>query len=259
MQRPLPIALFFAAWLPWNYANLRWQRRTVLADAADRRAFTRELTAFNQSHPDILAYVYGAAPVNSYGTRAIVKLAHPIGAPPRFVTLEDPDLASVLAAKSVAVVSWDSARHRLRTVVKTPQNEPTSYLKMTEETPIWQLGPGWYPFEGSFRWTQPEASAQLTRPADAAAFELVVNISPQYLEKIPRNHVTVTLNGTAIGEHEFSRPGWETVRWELRPEPGGVVEVGIRVTPEFYVNRKLGIAIGGFGFVPRATQSRATQ
>jgi hypothetical protein len=259
LQRPLPIALFFAAWLPWNYVNLRWQRRAVLADAADRRAFSRELTAFNRSHPDILAYVYGMAPVNGYGTHAIIKLAHPIGAPLRFATLEDPGLPSVLAAQSVAIVSWDSARHQLRTVVKTPQNEPTGYLQMTEDTPIWQLGQGWYPLEGSFRWAQPEATARLTRPSDAAAFEIVVNISPRYLEKIPRNHLTVTLDGAAIGEHEFTRPGWQTVRWKLQPAGGGPVNVGIHVTPEFYLNRKLGIAVGGFGFVPRATQSRATQ
>lgn len=251
-QSLLTIVLFFAVWLPWNYVNLRWQRRAVLADAADRGTFTRDLTVFNLDHPQILAYVYGAAPVNNYGTHAIVKLSHPVRAPIRFVTLDDPELPKVLAAEWVAVLSWDQTRQHLRTVVKTPQTVDTSYLKMSDETPLWQLGSGWYPLEGAYRWTEPTATARLTRPEDAKQFELVVNISPQYLQKIPRNQVTVTLNGTPIGAHEFSQSGWQTVRWDLRPAGAGPVDVGIQVIPEFYANRKLGIAVGGLGFV-RAT------
>lgn len=248
-QTPAVIALFFAIWLPWNYVNLRRQRSAVLADVRDRRTFTTEMTAFNRDHPAILTYVYGQAPVNAYGSRAVVRLAHPIGAPIRFTTLEDPDLPSVLQARSLAVLSWDDLHHRLRTVVRTPQTADTSYLKMSEETPIWQLENGWYPLEGSFRWTAPEAVARLTRPENASQFELVVNVSPKYLEKIPRNHVNVTLNGTTIGEHEFTEPGWHTVRWALPPAPSGPAKIGIRVTPEFYANRKLGVAVGGFGFI----------
>jgi hypothetical protein len=248
-QTPLVAALFFAVWLPWNYVNLRWERRTILADARDRQTFTRELTAFNRDHPNLAAYVYGAAPVNAYATHAVVKLAHPPGAALRFVTLEDADLPNVLASKAVAVVSWDQTRRQLRAIVKLPETTDTGYLKMSDETPIWQLGPGWYPLEQSFRWTQPYATAHLTRPENATEFELVVNISPQYLEKIPRNHVTLTLNGTTLGGHEFTSPGWQTVRWILPAAPSGPVEVGIHVTPEFYANRNLGIAVGGLGFV----------
>jgi archaellum component FlaG (FlaF/FlaG flagellin family) len=110
------------------------------------------------------------------------------------------------------------------------------------------LGQGWYPLEGSFRWTQPQASARLARPANAAQFELIVNIGSQYITQVPRSHVTVAINGSTIGEHEFTRPGWQTVRWNLQPAPAGPAEIVLRVTPEFYANRKLGIAVGAFGF-----------
>ena len=240
------LAILLAAWLPWNYVNLRLQRNTVLADAPARRAFSEQLFAFNRAHPEILAYVYGGAPVNPYGTHAIVKLAHAVGAPLRFVTLEDPQLPEVLSARSVALVSWDHTR--LRTVLKTPQSRDASYLKMSEETPLWQLGAGWYPLEGAFRWTQPEASVRLERPAGASRFELAVNIGPQYIRAVRHSHVTVLLNGAIIGESEFTTPGWQTVRWPLPPAAPGPAHITIRVTPEFYANRKLGIAVGGLGF-----------
>jgi hypothetical protein len=245
-QTTAVLAIFFLLWLPWNYLNLRRQRNVVLADARDRRAFTQQLTAFNQAHPRILSYVYAGAPVNAYGSHAIVKLAHPVGAPIRFAGLEDPTLPNILNGNSLAIVSWDQTK--LRTVVRTSQTVDASYLKMSDDTPIWQLGQGWYPLEGSFRWTQPEASARLLRPTNAAHFELVVNIGLQYITKVQRSHITVAINGGTIGEHEFTQPGWQTVRWNLNPAPAGTAEIVIRVTPEFYANRKLGIAVGAFGF-----------
>ncbi len=256
-QKPVVIAIFFALWLPWNYVNMRKQRNETLADARDRRTFVRELFDFNRFNPKIVSYIYNQAPVNAYGSHAVIKLAHPVAEPVGFITLEDPGLQTVLQTKLLAILSWDAQIHHLRMLVRTPETRDLPYLKMSEETPIWQLEDGWYGYEdGGFRWTNVEARARLSRPAEARNFEFAVNISPLQLEKIQRSRATVRLNGDVIGECEFTHPGWQTVRWALPPAVAGPAEVAIQVSTPFRVGRMLGIAVGGFGFVG---DSHATQ
>ena len=77
-----------------------------------------------------------------------------------------------------------------------------------------------------------------------------MNIPP--LRDYAGPEVEVKLNGTAIGKQRFSTPGWQTARWELRPESEGPVEVTFHVTEKFRAPedpRSLGVAVVAFGFV----------
>lgn len=249
----LAIALFFAAWLPWNYVNLRWLRNTALSVVIDRQAFMRDVQALGRDHPEILNYVYVAGPYRGYGARAALALVHP-GQEIRFAAIQDTEWPEVLRANPLAVLDWDSFHHRLLTAIREPNAPDASYVRMAPGMPLWQLTAGWHPLEGRFRWTDPEARAQLYRPAGAKQFEMVIVISDEYIRKLNRSNLAVSLNGNPIGDRDFTRPGLYTVRWDLAPAPAGPVELIIRTTPPYVgKTRTLGSAVVAFGFVSAET------
>ena len=241
------VASFFLIWLPWNFVVLRRDRNMALSDVADRRAFVTGVSDFARQNPDVLSYVYNPSGIESiqpYAARAAVKLAHPPGASVRFFT---PYTANVTP---LAVLSWDPKAHKLIPLLRRSETPDAAYIKMGPQTPIWQLEQGWYEREGTFRWTKPYATARLAEPPGAREFELVVNVGPEYIAKVQRSHVTVALNGNVIGEQDFTRPGWQTVRFLIAHPQPGPVEMALRVSPEFQAGRVLGIAVVAFGFVP---------
>jgi hypothetical protein len=113
------------------------------------------------------------------------------------------------------------------------------------------LGEGWFPAEGAYRWTRPHATARLLRPANAVEFELTINIGQQYLDRIHRSRVEVTLNGQKIGAADFDRLGYQTVHWKLAAAPGGPTEVTFDTSPPYHGADPLGSAICSFGFLPK--------
>jgi hypothetical protein len=115
--------------------------------------------------------------------------------------------------------------------------------------PIWQLDDGWLPDEGFFRWTNPQATAHLFRPAGATEFELVVNVGEELVKRLHATHVEVSLNGRRIGGADFQQAGLRTVRWKLDPAPPGRAEFSISTSPPFPGVVPLGIAVCSFGFV----------
>ncbi|MGI8745145.1 MAG: hypothetical protein ACR2NN_21750 [Bryobacteraceae bacterium] len=248
---PAIVALFFLIWLPWNYVNMRWLRRTALADVADRRVYVRGLMDISRAHPDILTFLYSSGPVNGYGTRGVLRIIHP-GQDVHFTTVHEPDSSDLLRSESLAILEWDSARHQFIADLRTKEIPDRTYIQMGLGTPLWQLERGWHDSEDHFRWTDPLATARLRRPAGAKQFELVVTVGDDYIQKLKTSHVTVSLNGTRIGEHDFTRAGARPVRWDLTPTAAGTVEVIIQTTPEFHDGtRMLGSAVAGFGFLPR--------
>jgi hypothetical protein len=247
------IAIFFLFWLPWNYVNLRWQRRTALSDSADRRDFVRAIGELTHAHPDILTFVYDSGPVNWYGTKGVLRLMH-LTNEIRFARVQDPEATDLLRADSLAVVNWDVGHHKLNPLIHTPNTPDTSYIQIDGLTPIWQLEKGWYESEVDYRWTEPVATAHLRRPAGARQFELLVNIGREYIAKVRQSRVTVSLNGAVIGEHDFTGLGWQSAHWDLAAAPPGPVEVMIRTAPELRTKRVLGSAVRAFGFLPREKQ-----
>jgi hypothetical protein len=166
--------------------------------------------------------------------------------------VEDPEaLAALRADAPVAVLSWDPAASRLVIASRRKDTPDTAFIRMGRQTPIWQLEEGWYANEGDYRWTRPGATAHLYRPEGARWFELTVNISPDMLHDVGRTSVRVWVEDQRAGDADFTRQGWQTVRWELPPAPAGRVRVRIQSEPYHPSNkdpRALGIPVVSFGF-----------
>lgn len=248
---PALVALFFVFWLPWNFVNLRRDRNVALSGAPDRRAFVASVRDFAQRHPQTATFIYDHGPFLPYGAEAAVKLSYPLYTKILFTSLDDPKLKEALEARDLAVLSWDNAGRKPLILERNSAQPDASYLKMDASTPIWQLDSGWYPLEGKFRWTKPEASAHIHLPEAARRFELVVNIGPRYIEQVHRSRVEVLLDGTPLGAANFDHAGWQTVHWDLPPHlTPGDKQVTIRTSPDLNVGRQLGTAVGALGFIP---------
>jgi hypothetical protein len=243
------IALFFAVWLPWNYANMRWNRRAELTAADGRRVYVAELAKVVRQYPAVPSFYLIRAPLGDDGVRDVIQLFRD-GSPPIVRDAEAFNAREALNARSLVVLEWDPQFRALHNRARLPDTEDSSYITMDPDTPVWQLEDGWQARVAKFRWTAPSASARLYRPASARQFELNGNISPRYIETVKVSHVEVLLNGKSIGIREFTQAGWQTVRWQLGPEPAGPVEVKFNTSPPFPADPPLGLAIGGFGFVP---------
>jgi hypothetical protein len=245
------IAAFFAVWLPWNYVNLRWDRRVFLADAPDRRTYVHRLDQFARVHPDVRTFIANHGPYNSWGTHGAIRLVYPYDTKILFATVDDPNLREVKKSPPLAILNWNPAKHDLETLVSLPGAPGSSYLQTSAAASMVQLDQGWFPQDEAFRWIAPQANAQLFRPAGARQFQLVANVGPELLKQVGHSHVTVLVNGKTIGDRDFSKIGYQAARWELQPASPGPVEVEFRVDPAFHSgdDKPLGIAIVSFGFV----------
>jgi hypothetical protein len=243
------VAIFFAIWLPWNYANLRWNRRAELTAADARRIYVAELAKVVRQNPSVPAFYLIRAPLSDNGVRDAIQLLRD-GLLPIVHDAEAFDAREALNARSLAVLEWNPQVRTLHTLTRLRGTEDSSYITMDPDTPVWQLEDGWQARNAKFRWTAPSASARLHRPANARQFELNANISPLYIDTVKVSHVEVFLDGKSIGTREFTHSGWQIVHWDLASEPAGPVEVKFNTSPPYPSNPPLGLAIGGFGFVP---------
>ena len=244
----MAIAVFFAIWLPWNYANLRWNRRAELTAADARRIYVAELAKVVRQYSSVPSFYIIRAPLGDGGVKDAIQLLRG-GSQPIVHDAEAFNAREALNAPSLAVLEWDPQLRTLHARARLPDTEDSSYITMDPDTPIWQLEDGWKARVAKFRWTAPSASARLQRPAKASQFELAANISPLYIGTVKVSHVEVFLDGKTIGTREFTHAGWQTVRWDLAPEPAGPVEVKFSTLPPYPADPPLGLAIGGFGFV----------
>ncbi len=244
------IAVFFAIWLPWNYANLRWNRRTELAAADVRRIYVAELAKVVRQYPSVLSFYLIGAPLSDVAVSDAIQLFRG-GSEPIVHDAEAFNAREALNASSLAVLEWDPQLRTLRTRTRLPDTQDSTYISMDPDTPVWQLEDGWQARAGKFRWTAPSASARLHRPPNVTQFELTANISPLYIGAVKVSHVEVFLNGKSIGIREFTHAGWQTVHWDIAPEPAGAVEVKFNTSPPYPADPPLGLAIGSFGFLQR--------
>src|SRR5579885_3002796 len=254
----MAMAAFFVLWIPWNYAHLRLYRRQALAIADQNRRYVTALEALARSEPAVRTFVYDGRPdaLNVWGIHGALQYLYR-RFDLRLVNIEDPGAEAALQENAVAVLSWDPLKSRLSTIARRPGAPDASFIRMDSSTPLWQLEQGWYPLEAGYRWTQPVATARLFRPAEANEFELTVNIGPDVIRDLGRIGVHVLVNGQLLGSHEFTRNGWQTVRWPLPPGKAGTAQVEMRVEPGYRPSnrdpRALGLAVGSFGFSTKET------
>jgi len=252
-RHPALIAAFFLLWLPYNYKLLRENRRAALTLAHQNRAYVSGLAEFTRAQPGINHYIHDGAPaaMRVWGIEGALRYLTRDG-DIEVSSLGNVNLREAAQKGSVALLTWEPSTLKLHAVSKLADEPEASYITIGRETPIWQLEDGWYPLERHFRWTRPVASARLHRPPTARQFELVVNVGPDYIKDVRLSRVEVLLDGRSIGHAEFTRNGWQTVRWDLPPATAGPVEIELRVTPAYKPTptdpRTLGIAVGAFGF-----------
>lgn len=240
------LILFFTVWLPWNYVNLRSMRRTALAQAEDRRQYVTALANLAERQPGITSFVYQEGPLQEYGANAAERWLHP-GKRIVMVSEREPKPAALLQAPKLAILHWDKATHRLDPIVRAPTIE--SYVRAGPDMPVWQLREGWFPGDGLHRWTRPHATAELQRPADAGALELVVIVTDEYLAKVHRSRVRLALDGAVRGEVELTHTGLQTFQVPIPAARVGQTELSIDVDPPYPGGELLGIAVVAFGFV----------
>jgi hypothetical protein len=246
------VAALFLLWFPWDYYQMRVQRRAKLARDDEVRAWMTALGRFAARSPETDGFVYAGAPAGfqHWGIEGAIKYFYKRGGLDiHFV--EDPEAARTMRREKFAMFTWDGKR--LTIAPHTPGTRDVSYLAMDPATPVWQLGEGWYSLEDTYRWFRPGATARLWRPAGARRFEMRVNIGQEQMNTVGVQEVTVTVGGTKLEPRRFPRLAWQTQGWNLAPAAEGAVEVTLEVAPPFRPgneSRVLGLAVGGFGFVP---------
>lgn len=252
-RRRAAVALFFLAWIPFNYAHLRRNRRQALAIADENRRYTATLADYARTSPEMRRFIYDGHPANfhPWGIRGALKWFYGAG-DLRLAAAEAPEAREMLRdAVPLAILSWNRAGATLSIATRRPGAPDASFIRMDHTTPLWQLGEGWFQLEANYRWTRERADARLYRPAGARAFDLTVNVSPDHIRVMKTIGVRLFLNGEPAGARYFSSNGWQTVRWDLAPAADGPVSVRFESDP-FHPSgdpRALGVAVVSFGFV----------
>ena len=253
VNRAIWLAAFFAAWMPWNYYHLRLDRRAALASARERRTWFAPIASFMQTHPDVDTFVYENAPESLayYGVAGAVRNLRNPNFTTRVAWAGMPQFASYLKEPHLVLLAWDQQRQILTVVPRAPD---VSYINLSPRAPIWQLISGWQAAAESFRWIEPHARARLLRPANAHVFEVVVYVSPFYIEHLHQGRLALSLDHVPVGSGVFDQAVPTTFHFEVPPGPEGSVEVEFTVAPPLKDpsgSGYLGIPIAAFGFASR--------
>jgi len=248
------VALLMLIWLPWDFVNFRETRRVNEARERQNRAYVTAIERYTRSNPGQRLFVFDALPeeFQPWGVKGALVCFYP-GQSITLLHVDQPGSQEVIQSGEAAWLHWYRDPGRLD-IVKYPKlSEPLSYIEMNLTTPGPQLLSGWYPLEDHFRWTQPDATAVLARPTVVRSFEVAACAVPAQFIAGQQVTLRVLLDGRALGEHQFTGPGCQTLRWPTEREPGGMSEIEFHVTPPFRPAqgdiRTLGISITGFGFV----------
>lgn len=247
-------AVFLAAWLPWNYLDLRDYRHQKLTEDAECRSYVAQLQAAADSLRGIPAFLFHGLPPSfpPWGVSGALRYLLP-GQEFKLYAMEDPAAQSLLRSQAAATLSWVEKTHKLWITAHHPNAPDAAYLEMNELTPVWQLQDGWYGLEEGYRWTGPRATARLYRAAQATGFEVVMSVDAQLLAARGYTDFSARLNGVPLGTAHLTEVGIRTVRWPLPAGPAGTAEVEFQADPPFHAAngdpRTLGAAIISFGFV----------
>ena len=248
-------AVFLAAWLPWNYLDLRDYRRQKLTEDADSRVYVSQLRASAALFQGIPVFLYHGLPASlpPWGVAGALGYLLP-DLNPKVYPMEDAPTKSLAQNPALATLVWVQRTHKLWIAVHDPHTLDSTYVMMNEVTPVWQLTDGWYGIEDGYRWAAPHAKARLYRAPRATQFEVVLNIGPQLLASQGHTDFSASLNGVPLGTARVAELGIQTVRWPLPPAPPGVVEAEFVSDPPFHASaadpRTLGTAVVSFGFLP---------
>jgi hypothetical protein len=253
MKRPAWIVVFFALWIPWNYRQLRLDRRAELAAADERRGWFMPVAAYLNRHPETNTFVYHDRPetLAVFGVTGALKSLRPPEEPPVVVDAESPEGIAALANPHAVVIAWDRAS---RTARVPPRQSDVAYIRMDRTAPLWQLGEGWLDINETFRWIGPHATARLNRPMDAKTFEVITYVPGVYLDAVHKGSIAVGLDHVPIGKGALDKDGQAAFRFAIPPGKAGPVDVEFDVAPAMKDpaggTKVYGIPMIAFGFKP---------
>jgi len=238
-----PAVTFLGAWLPYNYFALQDYGRGKLAADATTREYVEQLRASIPVVENDSVFLYHGLPPSfaPWGIGGALNYFFPASAA-KVYAMDDPGVRALSTAAPIVTLVWEPRYRQLWISAHERGTLDSTYIFMSETTPVWQLTGGWYAMENGFRWTAPRATARLYRAARATQFEVVLNRMPE--------HFQVLLNGEML---PAASPGAPTQRWPLAPGPAGPVEVEFQSDPPLAAAgdpRVLGAAIASFGFLP---------
>ena len=121
--RPAWIWVALALWMPWNYRELRHEKRAKL-DADDQAyTFVSRIIGWGVRHPEVETLVYDGVPVNfhHWGTTAAWNMAHHAGPfrdqrfGPHAFFHDWPEGAAAMKSQTVAYAHWDGSHITIKT------------------------------------------------------------------------------------------------------------------------------------------------
>lgn len=236
------MAVFFAAWLPLNYAMLREGRRAELAVADDNRWFTTGLLDYARRVPQLKAVVYEGIPghLGVWGVEGAIH--HTFGYQVEAVWYMSPRASQAMAEVPMAIVSYYPVPHTVKGMLRT-RNELQSYIRFSDLVPKSQFGAGWSEDGGDQRSIAPEAELTLYRPQEAKQFELVASASSG------RSNITVLEDGQSLGTQSLAEAHPRSLRWTLTPSAAGNKRITIRtVRPGVRRTSGWGVVVNAIGY-----------
>jgi hypothetical protein len=250
LNRPAVAAAFFAIWIPAGVYAARSMRVPLIETQNTIRAYRDQATAALSRDGVPRFWVYDGAPgeLKDSGAEAMLKILAPGSS---VCSIAAPQAARALHESSVSIARWHPEWGQLRVTSRRPETGDVAYILMDTHTPVWQLGPGWYSYEGFRRWMAPYSEARLARPAHARQFEILALV-PRTLIAAHAIRVEVRIDGASIGMRSVEHEGEQTLSWPVADGAAETARIAIRVDPVYYPNpdgsHPLGLLVKGFGF-----------
>jgi len=250
-----------ALWIAWNLPILRAERRTALSQMDVNRQFAETILRSTDRLSRVHTVVYDSLPAHFHiwGLTGTLQYAKP-GTQIQVAELAQRSPADALRDPGVALLQWNDETRKLHVLFRESDLPDSPYLAMNADTPIWQLGEGWFGLESTFRWIQPRATAYLRRPPSTGRFKLEVNAGEELLRRGGSVAVEISIDGTFAGRASFDRPGISQADFDLPQQlqtPADRCLVELRVTPGIQAGeRRLGIAIRGLGFLESRVEGK---
>jgi hypothetical protein len=248
VKRPIWLAVFFLAWLPWNYYHYRQDRRTTLAADRQRRVWLDEIGASVRAFRGIDAVIYDNKPplLEHWGVTAIVRLAQPIPEE-RIRPLGSPGSDELLTSPNLLTLMWDDATPPRVFARRRAPDVP--YIRFGPETPLYQLLEGFTGGSGPRRWMRADARARLLRPAGARHFQVDMQA---VFQNTNQSRIDLAVDGKQFATVTLHHDGFLKFEVPVPPGPEESVIISFHVTPGIPdgSDRPLGHPVAAFGFIP---------
>ena len=121
--RPAWMWVLLALWMPWNFRELRHDKRAKLAADDEAYTFVSQIMQWGVKHRDVETLIYEGVPVNfhHWGTTAAWNIAHRVGPfrdhrfGPHAFWFDSPEATAAMKSETVAYAHWDGLSISIKT------------------------------------------------------------------------------------------------------------------------------------------------